>query len=133
MFDNRKTIHNAKAMRRRVKLNGRTPIQALVNEVGSDNIHRKINLSTDGRVKRLFFAHVDSAALSNHFSSLLWLDCTYKTNRFRMPLLHFVGRTNLSTIFSIGCAFLSEEVVLIICRPSRRLESCMSMAHFRLW
>ena len=43
------------------------------------------------------------------FSTVLIKDCTYKTNRFNMPLLNLVGITNLNTTFEIGMAWLSGE------------------------
>jgi hypothetical protein len=40
---------------------------------------------------------------------LLLIDCTYKTNRFGMPLLDIVGITATNTAFYVGFAFLSDE------------------------
>jgi hypothetical protein len=36
-------------------------------------------------------------------------DNTYKTNRFKMPLLHIIGITPLDTHFSAAFCFLSSE------------------------
>lgn len=43
------------------------------------------------------------------FPEVLLLDCTYKTNRFKMPLLVMVRRSSLGTTFYLGFAFLMEE------------------------
>ena len=59
-----RTIYNAKSKRRRVILDGRTPIQALMDELESDEFYRALECSGDGSVKRLFFAHVNSVALA---------------------------------------------------------------------
>jgi hypothetical protein len=37
------------------------------------------------------------------------MDATYKTNRFKMPLLHFVGVTSMDTNFSAAFCFLPGE------------------------
>lgn len=37
------------------------------------------------------------------------MDCTYRTNKYRLPLLHILGCTNLQTFFSAGFCFLSSE------------------------
>jgi alpha-glucosidase len=37
------------------------------------------------------------------------LDSTYKTNKYRLPLLEFVGTTSTEQTFSIGFALLSAE------------------------
>lgn len=40
----------------------------------------------------------------------LWImDCTYRTNKFRLPLLHMLGCTGVETFFSIGFCFLRTE------------------------
>src|SRR4051794_37182908 len=37
------------------------------------------------------------------------MDCIYKTNRFRMPLLDILGSTELGTTFYVGFVFLPSE------------------------
>jgi hypothetical protein len=36
-------------------------------------------------------------------------DCTYKTNRYKMPLMHFIGLSNVSKSFSVAFCFLKSE------------------------
>ena len=59
-----RTIYNAKSKRRRVILDSKTPIQALMDELEYDKFYRTLECSYDGSVKRLYFAHVDSVALA---------------------------------------------------------------------
>ena len=40
------------------------------------------------------------------------MDCTYRTNKYRLPLLHILGCTNLQTFFSAGFCFLRNETQL---------------------
>jgi hypothetical protein len=40
---------------------------------------------------------------------VLVLDCTYKTNRFRMPLLAITGKSGLGATFHVAFVFLGQE------------------------
>ena len=82
MFGDRKNNLQRQINRRRVILDGRTPIQALMDEIKFDKLYRALECSYEGCVKRLFFAQLDSLALAKQFRSVLLLYCTYKTNRF---------------------------------------------------
>jgi hypothetical protein len=62
-----------------------------------------------GRVLGLFLAHEQSLDLLQGPSEVLLMDCTYRTNKFRMPLFVVTGVTPLSTTFFVGFAFLSQE------------------------
>jgi histone-lysine N-methyltransferase SETD2 len=41
--------------------------------------------------------------------SVLWMDCTYQTNRFNMPLLDIIGVNSVGRSFCVGFAFLPSE------------------------
>ena len=60
-------------------------------------------------VQRLFFAGRLSKRILKVSWEVLLLDCTYKTNHYRMPLCVISGVTSLNTSFYIGFAFLSSE------------------------
>jgi len=53
---------------------------------------RKYHDSDD--VSDVFWAHPNSIKLFNMFSTVLVLDSTYKTNKYRLLLLEFVGNTS---------------------------------------
>lgn len=40
---------------------------------------------------------------------ILLLDCTYKTNRYNIPLLNICGVTSNNKNIALGCAFLENE------------------------
>ena len=63
-----------------------------------------------GRLKNLFFAKSDSVKLARRFNSVLLLDCTYKTNKYRMPYLNIIAVSACYSTISVGHAFLSSEV-----------------------
>jgi len=43
------------------------------------------------------------------FSMVLVLDSTYKTNKYRLPLLDFVDTTSTQVTFSIGFAYMISQ------------------------
>ncbi|KAI9916335.1 hypothetical protein PsorP6_017976 [Peronosclerospora sorghi] len=104
-------VYNARVKRRQQLLYGRSPIQALFDELKSSQFRHAVHCNASGRIERLFFAHTESLALAKRLSSVVLLDNTYKANRFRMPLFHVIGRTGLNTSFSVCFIFLSGEEI----------------------
>jgi len=68
---------------------------------------RKYHDSND--VSDIFWAHPNGIKLFNTFSTVLVLDSTYKTNKYRIPLLEFVGNTSTQLTFSIRFAYMISE------------------------
>src|SRR2546421_2850316 len=64
---------------------------------------------TTGRVTHLFFAHPKSIELLAKYPEVLLLDCTYRTNKFKMPLLNIVGTTCLNKNYHVAFCFLAKE------------------------
>ena len=79
-----------------------------MDELTSSTWTYSVKTTGDGRVSHFFMAHPTSIRLARWYDRILLLDCTYKTNRFRMPLLSIVGRTEMNSTFSLAFAFLSE-------------------------
>jgi hypothetical protein len=76
----------------------RTPIQALIDNLKEDNYTYEYKCDDTGCITHLFFAHNESVALTRQYSSVLLMDCTYKTNKFKMPLLNVVQLALLALI-----------------------------------
>ncbi|KAL5126092.1 putative protein FAR1-RELATED SEQUENCE 10 [Glycine soja] len=62
-------------------------------------------------VRDLFWCHPDAVKLCNACHLMFFIDSTYKTNRYRLPLLDFVGVTPTAMTFSAGFAYLEAERV----------------------
>jgi hypothetical protein len=62
-----------------------------------------------GRVLGLFLAHRDLIELLQGFPEVLLMNCTYKTNRFRMLLYYVTGVTPLLTSYHVAFVFLGQE------------------------
>ena len=57
----------------------------------------------------LFFIHPTSLDLLRTFPQVLIMDCTYKTNRYQMPLLEIVWVTSTENTFSIYIIHIQNE------------------------
>jgi len=60
-------------------------------------------------VKDILRARPASINLLHTFPRVLIIDCTYKTNRYRLPLMKIVGVTSTEMTFSIVFAYLKDE------------------------
>ena len=102
-------IYNTREKFRQKSLAGRTPIQALVDKLKEGNFVYKYKCDDTGCITHLFFAHNESVALTRQFPSVLLMDCTYKTNKFKMPLLNVIGITSFNTTFNSCFIFMKGE------------------------
>ena len=60
-------------------------------------------------IREIFWTHSDSVKLFNTFPTVLIIDSTYKTNKYKLPLLEIVGVTLTEKMYSVGFAFLERE------------------------
>lgn len=104
-------IYNVKQKIREENLAGKTPIQAFLHELRTERWVYDYRADDKGHITHLFFAEPFQVQLTKRFHHVLLLDCTYKTNKFNMPLLEVVGVTCCNTTFSCCYAFLREEKV----------------------
>ncbi|POV94371.1 hypothetical protein PSHT_16256 [Puccinia striiformis] len=83
-----KTVSNALQKNRKAALDGKTPVKALMCVLKESNWEWEVKVNASGAILNLFFAHPGSIHLAriNHHVALL--DSTYKTNRYKLPLLH---------------------------------------------
>ena len=60
-------------------------------------------------VTDLLFPNKKAAQLLHQFYYVLIMDCTYKTNKYKMPLLQIAGCVPTGRNFVVGLAFLQDE------------------------
>ncbi|KAI8560267.1 hypothetical protein RHMOL_Rhmol04G0242300 [Rhododendron molle] len=60
-------------------------------------------------VKDLLWSHLTSGNMLRAFPQVLLMDCTYRTNRYRFPLLQIVGVTSTEKTFSAAFAFIDRK------------------------
>jgi hypothetical protein len=102
-------IQNDRKIIRADYLKGRHPIEALLDDLSTLEWQFDIKRDQHNHVEQLFFAHNKQIELLLANPDILLMDCTYRTNKYKLPLLHILGCTNLGTFFSAGFCFLRDE------------------------
>nr|XP_043637923.1 protein FAR1-RELATED SEQUENCE 5-like [Erigeron canadensis] len=106
---NSRTIYNVKRKIKRDNLGNQSVIGALFEEFEKDGFLYDVLHDSERHITSLFIVHPLSIKLAKLFSYAFVMDCTYKTNRFNMPLLDIVGISCFNTSFYSGFAFLESE------------------------
>ena len=109
------TADNVRTDRQKIRtehLNGRSSIETLLDDLSTSDWIFDVKRDSDNHVQYLFFAHRKQVEMQLANPDVLMMDCTYRTNKYRMPLLHILGCTNLQTFFSAGFCFLRNETQL---------------------
>ncbi|KAJ3454449.1 hypothetical protein MRS44_018343 [Fusarium solani] len=102
-------IYNCIAQGKRDLARGQSNMHALADQLKSEGFWSRIRLDESGRVVAVLFAHPRSLGYLKSYPEVLILDCTYKTNKYKMPLLDIVGVDACQRSFCIAFAFLSGE------------------------
>lgn len=76
-------------------LNGRSSIETLLDDLSTGDWIFTVKKDDSNHVQNLFFAHQKQVELLLTNPDVLLMDCTYRTNRYKLPLLHILGCTNL--------------------------------------
>ncbi|KAL8488206.1 hypothetical protein ACS0TY_024479 [Phlomoides rotata] len=105
-----RTVYNCRKKHRVVEYKGASQLQYLMQKLEDNDYffhHRRCEMTNV--VKDRFFAHSESVALLHAFPDILLMDCTYKTNRYKLPLLEIVGVTSTCKTFSIAFTYMKSE------------------------
>jgi len=106
------TAKDIRTDRKKIKMehmNGRSSIETLLDDLSSSEWIYDVKRDSDNRIQYLFFAHQKQVEMQLANPDVLMMDCTYRTNKYKVPLLHVLGCTNLQTFFSAGFCFLRNE------------------------
>lgn len=125
-------IYNRIADARREASEGQNSVNALADQLFNEGFWSQFQTDSDGRVKAVLFAHPDSIAYLQAYPDVLILDCTYKTNKYRMPLLDMIGVDVCQRSFCIAFAFLSGESEEDYSWALGRLKLLYESQHIRL-
>ena len=103
-------LYNLKARIRKANLKGQRPLPLLLLELmEDDDYYSEPLLDENDKIIGLFFCHKSSQDLLRSNSQVLIMDCTYKTNKFCMPLFDIIGIDCLQHTFYAGFCFLARE------------------------
>ncbi|OGE46857.1 hypothetical protein PENARI_c098G08373 [Penicillium arizonense] len=109
-FSAQNDIYNFRKKLHAKFLAGRTPLQALLIELLKDGEWIfKYKVDDKNHVTALFYIYKTSIALLKTNSWVISIDCTYKTNRYGLPILDIVGFTATGSTFYVGFAFIKDE------------------------
>lgn len=97
----RKDISNLRQAVRRQNLGGCTATESLLKGIQGWDIPWKEVTDDTHRVEHVFCASKDGFSLLARYPTLVWIDATYKTNRYNMPLVDIVGKTATGNTFYI--------------------------------
>ncbi|KAL5128565.1 putative protein FAR1-RELATED SEQUENCE 10 [Glycine soja] len=118
-----KQIYNARSAYRSSIRGDDTEMQHLMKLLERDQYIHWHRLKDEVVVRDLFWCHPDAVKLCNACHLVFFIDSTYKTNRYKLPLLDFVGVTPTAMIFSAGFAYLEAERVNNIVWALERFRS----------
>ncbi|XP_068475173.1 uncharacterized protein [Phaseolus vulgaris] len=105
-----KQVYNARYSYKRSVRGPRTELQQLMMLLDRDNyLHWSTCHESSNIVSDIFWTHPNAVKLLNAFNIVFLMDTTYKTNKYRLPLLEIIGVTCTGLSFSAGFAFLSSE------------------------
>lgn len=104
------TVYNAQKKFKGCEAEGTSTMQQVMKLLGeNDYVEWHTRDPQTNEVLDLFWAHPDSMKLAKCFPSVLMLDSSYKTNRFRHVILEIVGVACTAKTFCVGFAFLTDE------------------------
>lgn len=104
-----KKIYNVRATIKKKAREGRTVMQEVYKLADRKKAFVHCRHDGDNTVQDVFWAYYESLALARCFPYVMLMDCTYKTNKYKLPLLQIVGVTSTDNSFSVGFALLHLE------------------------
>ncbi|KAH1257635.1 Protein FAR1-RELATED SEQUENCE 5 [Glycine max] len=106
-----KQIYNARSAYHSSIKGDDTEMQHLMRLLERDQYIHWHRLKDEVVVRDLFWCHPNAVKLCNACHLVFLIDGTYETNRYRLPLLDFVGVTPTGMTFSAGFAYLEGKRV----------------------
>ncbi|KAL5154128.1 Protein FAR1-RELATED SEQUENCE 5 [Glycine soja] len=110
-----KQIYNARSAFRSSIRGSDLEMQHLMKLLERDQYIYWHRIKDEDVVRDIFWCHPDSVKLVNACNLVFLIDNTYKTNRYRLPLLDFVGMTPTGMTFPAGFAYVEGERVNNLC------------------
>jgi hypothetical protein len=91
-------------------MTGRTTIEALLSDLfeSEDWVYPHV-VDSNRHAHYLFFATKQAMKMARYFPDVLLVDCTYKANKYGMPLLHSVGVMPTQRFFTAVLCFMPSE------------------------
>ncbi|KAI0997266.1 hypothetical protein K3495_g10920 [Podosphaera aphanis] len=106
-------IYNVKKSQKRKILDGRLEIEALLDMLIERNVLHTFQRSRTGNLNGISISpkFTDNIMKRLPASKVFLMDSTYKTNQYRMPLLHGIGVTATNESFTLFYCFMLFKAV----------------------
>ncbi|ETL86228.1 hypothetical protein L917_14330 [Phytophthora nicotianae] len=82
-------------------------MEYLLDQLSSDEYYSAYAVDSLNQLTHLFMAYKPAIEIYKAHPDVLQLDCIYKTNIFKMPLLNIVGVTGMNTTIHVCQVLLS--------------------------
>ena len=103
-----KQVYNYRQIRKE-ELGDRLVTQQLLSYLNKESYFFSYRASPTDVVTDFFLANKKAVQLLHQLYYVLIMDCTYKINKYKMPLLQIVGSVPTGMNFVVGLAFLQDE------------------------
>ncbi|GMF43374.1 unnamed protein product [Phytophthora fragariaefolia] len=105
-----KDIANTRNAVRRHELSINTAVEALFADLSKRGFFYRYETNQETQELRYrFWAHPSTAALYHRHYDVLVVDCTYKTNKFKVPLFNIIAVTGFNTVLPVAQCRLPGE------------------------
>jgi MULE transposase domain len=105
----RKDLYNARMQVRHEELGNRTPIQALFSNLNEKGWFYRYKLGPDQKLEAIFLISPELIRWYKANPDLTLFDCTFKTNRYRRPLLNICGVSGENKTIQAGVAMIGGQ------------------------
>jgi hypothetical protein len=103
-------IANMRNRLRQQELSTQTAMEALFARLEADGFYFRWEVDPQTkRVLYLFWAHPGTLALYRLHCDVVGMDCTYKTNKYKLPLLNIIALTAFNTVLPVAQCWLPRE------------------------
>jgi hypothetical protein len=102
-------VYNSVRQSRRQQLHQNNVGEALIQQLTDSDYFWHHTTDAEGHIEDLFLSSRRSIELFKQNNDVLILDCTYKTNAYKIPLLNMVAVTGQNTSIQLAVVFLQSE------------------------
>ncbi|MBW0562389.1 hypothetical protein O181_102104 [Austropuccinia psidii MF-1] len=102
-------IYNQLNRIKKDKLQCRRPIDALIDNLKEETFVWSSAKDAEGHITLLFFTHPLAIKLLHGFPHVILMDCTYKPNKYKIPLFHIFGFNSTNKTFSGDFCLMKHE------------------------
>lgn len=87
---------------------GRSATEAAVERLKDSGDLFRAWRNDAGELCGLVFTTAEARAMTHMYPTVLFIDCTFRTNRYRLPMLHICGFTATNQTYTAAIGFLSR-------------------------